>query len=58
MTEYSIKSTGIFHGKTIEVSSNVKAITILDAVKAFVYKTQEHKISLNHLTVTNGKEST
>jgi len=54
MTEYAIKSTGIFHGKPIEVSSNVKAITILVAVKAFVEKTREHKIVLNHLTVTDG----
>jgi len=55
MTEYSIKSTGIFHGKPIEVSSNVKAITILHAVKAFVAKTEDHKIILSKLTVSDGK---
>ena len=55
MTEYSIKSKGEFHGKPIEVSSNVKAITLLDAIKAFVEKNQEHKITLINLCVTDGK---
>jgi hypothetical protein len=58
MTEYSIKSTGIFHGKPIEVSTNAKAITILDAVKSFVNDAKERKIVLNHLIVKDGKEST
>jgi len=57
MTQYTIQSKGKYNGKPVEVSSNVKAITILDALKAYMEKTGQHKIETQTLSITDVKDS-
>jgi hypothetical protein len=57
MTQYIIQSKGKYNGKPVEVSSNVKAITILDALKAYLEKTGQHKIETQTLSLTDVKDS-
>jgi len=57
-SQYIIESKGQFHGKPVEVSSNVKAITILDALKAYMESIGRYKIEIQNLTMTaNVKDS-
>jgi len=58
MTQYTIQSKGKYNGKPVEVSGTVKAITILDALKAYLDSVGQRKINIETLTVTtNVKDS-
>ena len=58
MTQYIIQSKGTYNGKPIEVSADVKAITILDALKAYMESIGRYKIEIQNLTMTaNVKDS-
>jgi len=57
MTQYTIQSKGKYNGKPVEVSGTVKAITILDALKAYMDKLGQHKIEVQTLSLTNVKDS-
>jgi len=58
MTQYTIQSKGKYNGKPIEISGTVKAITILDALKAYMESIGRYKIEIQNLTMTaNVKDS-
>ncbi len=55
MTQYSIQSKGTLNGKPLEVSTQIKSVSILDALKAFVNETMNQNITLNSIKITDGK---
>ena len=58
MTQFIIQSKGQYNGEPVEVSANVTAITVLDALKAYIDCVGKYKITLNHVTLTqNVKDS-
>ena len=55
MTEYKITSKGTLNGKPLEVSTQVKATSLLVAIQAFIAENTKRSISLNQLSITDGK---